>query len=158
MRFSKRLAKLHQAGLLARLAIVVAPLLLLAIVVVPIGYLISGPSGFAACSIAFVACLAGGLLSSALGMFFKGPGAALQELLIGMLFRMGVPLGIALLVITRFPALQDAGFVFYLVPFFLVGLAMHASVAVAELQAQQSTVEVGVAESSATGDSAESAV
>lgn len=130
MQFSKRLAKLYQAGLLARLGLIFSPMALLLAIFLPVGFVVSGNDGMWAVLIACGSCLAGGLLSTVIGTFFRGPEAALQELLMGMLFRMGVPLGAAMFVMDRAPAVQAAGFVYYLIPFFLVGLSVHAAIAV----------------------------
>lgn len=151
MPISERLSKLSQRGPLARLAATVAPMLLLAAVLVPVSILMAGENGLVASLTAFAVCLAGVMLSAGLGVFFRGPQAALQELLVGMMFRMGAPLGAALLVNKRFPALEEAGFMWHLVPFFLVGLVMHSLVTVAGLNA------AGAGVAGAAGGSAGSA-
>jgi hypothetical protein len=84
--------------------------------------------------LAFSSCLVGGLIATAVASLLNGainssPMAALYELLIGMMFRMGVPMGAALVVLGRAPALRDAGFVFYLLPFFAVSLAIQTAIA-----------------------------
>ena len=50
-------------------------------------------------------------------------------MLVGMLVRMGIPLGAALLVVFRGGPLADAGFLYYLVVFYLVTLTVETFLA-----------------------------
>ena len=130
MQLSTRLARLSHLGLPARLLLFAVPLFLLALVLTSVGWALSGWIGVAAVAIAFVSCLVGSLAAVSLSFFLQGSHSPLQELLVGMLFRMGVPMGAALVVVMRSPTLDEAGFVFYLLPFFLVAVGIHALTAV----------------------------
>ncbi|MDA7978270.1 MAG: hypothetical protein MPJ50_05805 [Pirellulales bacterium] len=152
MQLSKRLAALQRLGLFGRLMLLCVPLLLTAVILLPLGFALSGWIGFAAAFTALVSCLVGGLMATAIGLVFHGPQAALQELLLGMLFRMGVPLGATVLVLSQIPSLDEAGFIFYLLPFFFISLAVHACLAVGASQTSGAQSSHAGADSTAAPD------
>ena len=100
----------------------------------PISYYTDGEIGLAAASLAAVGCLLGGLAALAGSWLWRGTDAALINLLVGMMFRTGVPLGLALAVFYSGRPLVDAGFARCLLVFYLVTLVVETLVSVAELR------------------------
>ncbi|HZZ27180.1 MAG TPA: hypothetical protein VFE46_04165, partial [Pirellulales bacterium] len=72
--------------------------------------------------------------ASAMGMLFgefiHGPNAALTKLLFGMVIRMVVPLAACLMVLLAQSRLASAGFVFYVLLFYLTALPIDTTLAV----------------------------
>jgi hypothetical protein len=79
-----------------------------------------------AAAVALLFCLVGGLMGLVIGDLFRGPAQPLVPLLLSMLCRMGVPLGLFLLVYRRGGTLANAGFAYYLIGFYLLMLLVDS--------------------------------
>lgn len=86
--------------------------------------------GLAAAALASGCCCAGALSAVAISPWFRDPRRLLAFVLIGMSLRMGIALTTALFVQLGGGPLVDAGFVYYLLVFYLVTLAVETTVAV----------------------------
>ncbi|MBN1910795.1 MAG: hypothetical protein JW818_13705 [Pirellulales bacterium] len=120
------LTDLRRRSLAARggvlVAALAAPCVLLA---APIGYFHSGMTGILAAVTAAALCLAGAGAALVVNEPFRGTDRALKGLLWGMIFRMGIPLGLGLAVQLTGTALAGAGFLLYLLVFFELALAVE---------------------------------
>lgn len=82
-------------------------------------------------------CLSGGLLALGVVNLFAGPQWVLAGMMIGMFLRAGLPLAVAVLVQLGGGRFAEAGFLWYLVPFYLVALAADTVLTVAQVRASQ---------------------
>ncbi len=96
----------------------------------PVSYLWSGPIGLGAAALASGCCCVGAMGALCVAPWFRGPHRLLASVLVGMSVRMGVALTAALIVQLGGGPLADAGFVYYLLVFYLVTLAVETVVVV----------------------------
>ncbi|MCO6458014.1 MAG: hypothetical protein J5I93_22145 [Pirellulaceae bacterium] len=91
------------------------------------GYSSHGAVGLQAAAIAAGICWLGaaGALSSA--FFFRHAQQAMSALVLGMLFRMGLPLGCVLALLSQGGPLVDAGIVGLIVVYYLVSLVVETA-------------------------------
>ena len=85
-------------------------------------YLQSGRGGVLASLVAGSICLVAGLMALAATAMFRGPHVALWALLFGLLFRMGLPLGIGLYLSRSQWALAEGGVFGLIVAYYLFTL------------------------------------
>ena len=85
-------------------------------------YLQSGQSGVLASLVALGICLVAGLMALSATAALRGPNIALWSLLFGLLFRMGLPLGLGLYLSRSQPALAKAGVFGLIVVYYLFTL------------------------------------
>jgi len=116
-----------QCGLLAALMAVAF------LVCAPLGYFLCGPIGVGAAAAAAAFVLVSSTLGLALGELLRKPGDALMSMLVGMMIRMSLPLAACVIVQLNGGALADAGFVFYVLGFYMVGLAVDTCLLVRQL-------------------------
>ena len=86
--------------------------------------------GLAAAALASGCCCVGALGAIGVAFWLRGPRHLLALVLVGMGVRMGVALAAALIVQLGGGPLVDAGFVYYLLMFYLVTLAVETTAAV----------------------------
>jgi hypothetical protein len=98
-----------------------------AAVVLPIAAAASGMTGISAAAIALGICFGSGVLSFWLVRNLHGPDVVLYQVLLGMMPRMGIALGAAMVIYYRGGWLVDAGFVYYLLVFYFVTLAAETA-------------------------------
>ena len=91
----------------------------------PVAYLMSGWTGLAAAGAAGATCFLGAFGALLLGHWLRGPQGLLPRVVGGMFVRMAVPLAAALGVALGRSPLADGGFVYYLLVFYLVTLAVE---------------------------------
>jgi hypothetical protein len=96
----------------------------------PVAYWLSGKSGLAAAALASGCCCVGALGALGVALWLRGPRYLLASVLVGMGVRMGVALGAALIVQLGGGPLVDVGFVYYLLMFYLVTLAVETTAVV----------------------------
>ncbi len=103
-----------------------AVVLVAAAVILPLGWAISGNRTwlFAAAAAGGV-CLLAALAALAVSEPLRRPQHTLALVLLGMLIRMGIPLGAALTVYFHGGPLANAGFLYYLVVFYPVTLTVE---------------------------------
>ncbi len=77
---------------------------------------------WSAAALAAAICFTGASLAMALTAWLQGPQAAMLSLLMAMLFRMGLPLGLGLLLSRRYAELEAAGFFGLVLGFYLITL------------------------------------
>lgn len=118
-------------SLLRGLLVLFGALLGAAAIALPVAFQLSRFDGLAAASIAWVVCLVSGGAAQFLGGLFARPQEALFRVLFGMGLRMGVPLVVCLIVQLNVALLAEAGFVFYLMAFYFVTLAVELVTTVA---------------------------
>lgn len=89
----------------------------------PVAYFGWGWSGLGAGAAAALCCCIGAMVGLGMAWCFRGPGHLLAQVLVGMFGRMGVALASALIVQLVGGPLAEAGFVYYVLMFYLVTLA-----------------------------------
>ncbi len=116
--------RLTHRSLLFRAVFLGIVVLIAAIVILPLGWAISGNRvGFFAAAAAGGVCLLAAWTALGLSELFRRPQQILALVFVGMTVRMGIPLVAALTVYFRGGPLADAGFLYYLVVFYPVTLA-----------------------------------
>jgi hypothetical protein len=91
----------------------------------PAGYFLSGRTGLVAACAAAVFCCLGAFGALLVARWFRGPNGLLPRVLGGMFMRMTIPLAAVLGVQLSRSPLADAGFVYYVLVFYLVTLAVE---------------------------------
>ncbi len=124
-------------SLLSRLGWFVAIMAALAAVVAPIGYWFSGGVGLACVGTANGLCVVVGVLALMIQTRITAPHLALAHVLVGFFLRMGIPLAVCMVVYLRKSPLADAGFVFYLLVFYMAALAAGTGVMLPALESRQ---------------------
>jgi hypothetical protein len=110
-------------GMTSRGGQLVLVALLTLLVVGPLSYLWFGLESFQAALVANGICLAASIVAALLGELPRGENRVLYGMLLGTLFRMGIPLLAGLALDQRYPSLAEAGVMYYLIFFYLVILA-----------------------------------
>ena len=116
------LTKLREKSLSAKLALLAAVEAAAFAVSSPIAWIVGGPFGLLAATIAATACLAGGALALVISSFFHDPQQAYAGVLLGMIVGMGLPLAVGIACHLSGGDLSRAGVMFYLLYFFPVTL------------------------------------
>ncbi|MFZ5832374.1 MAG: hypothetical protein ACOY3P_19995 [Planctomycetota bacterium] len=98
--------------------------------VIPIAYAWHGGDGSIAALVALALTLFAGMTALALLNALRGRHQALIAVLVGMMVCMGIPLMGAVVIRIAYPALADAGLMYYLLVFYLVALAVKTAAAV----------------------------
>jgi hypothetical protein len=118
------LSNLRESSLVVRTGVLAAALAGVFLLTLPVAWCCGGPAGVAWAGKAGLACLAGSALALVTSEPFRSARRALAGMLVGMVFRMGVPAVIALLAMS-IEAAARAGFLYYLVLYFEVALAVE---------------------------------
>ncbi len=85
---------------------------------------VESPEGVAAASLAAGLCLVSAVVALVIGRMLPDPRIAATAMLLSMGVRTGIPLVAAMVVRLRFWGLVESGFVYYLVGFYLLALAV----------------------------------
>lgn len=109
----------------SRVLWLVGSLLGSAAVILPIASAWQAVSGVLSAAVAGVTCLVGGLMALLPVARGRGPNQILAQVLWAMMARMGVPLLVCVIVYVRRGRLAEAGFVYYLLAFYLVTLIVE---------------------------------
>jgi hypothetical protein len=96
----------------------------------PVVFYRSGGIGFEAAALAIGCCCIGALGTLCVAPWLRAPHHLLASVLVGMAVRMGVALAAAVVVQLRGGPLVEVGFVYYLLMFYLVTLAVETAVVV----------------------------
>jgi len=112
-------------GLAAHSAVLGAAVLALACLVAPLAMVAGGVPGLAASAVAGGVCLLGAWAALLVCHAFRRTKYALAAVLAAMVPRMGIPLGLALLLHFRVPMLADGGLFYYLLVFYPVTLTLE---------------------------------
>jgi hypothetical protein len=100
-------------------------------IVAPVAYWRSGIAGLVSAAVAWATCLVSGLLALCLAQLFNDLNKFLYEVLAGSLVRTALPLGAALAVHLQGGVLAKAGFLYYILAFYLVTLVVETVMAAA---------------------------
>jgi hypothetical protein len=115
---------LRKQGIFTRsLALMIYEILLLA-VITPFLWNLGSTCSFAAAGAAAGLCLSGSLLSLWIGYVFRDPRYVLTGVLLGMAINMFIPLAFGVMIHVYGGPLSQGGFLYYLVFFYLLTLAM----------------------------------
>jgi len=117
--------KEHLKSPAGRAAILVIALLGGAAIVIPVAYWRAALAGVWAAMAAWTICFLSGLLALWLIQRFNGPDKVVQQVLSGTLVRMSLPLAACLAVHLYGGTLAEAGFVYYILAFYLITLAVE---------------------------------
>jgi hypothetical protein len=120
-----RLNDLRSQSIAVRATVLVVAVLLVFVVVGPFAVLFGGLVGLIASIVAAAVCLAGAMLALVIHGFLTGPESALAALVLGMATRMGLPLASGLAIHLHGGPLAEAGFLYYLVVFYPITLAVE---------------------------------
>ena len=123
-----------QWGLLARAGLLLALFAAFLLVSAPVALSLRGEAGLAAATLATAVCLVAGWLAMAATTWLAPPSQPAAHVLLGMILRMGLPLGLCLVILQYSAWLKDAGFGWYLVAAFSLGLAIETLLTVGQLQ------------------------
>jgi hypothetical protein len=113
-----------------RVVVVLLSAALLYGVTFPVALGVAGRDGVAALTVAAFACLVGMLSALLVDARFSGPNSVLLSWGIGMLLRMGIPLGTCVGVQVAAGRLADAGAAYYFLVFYPVLLAVETGLTV----------------------------
>ena len=130
-----RFARLRSLGLTTRTALLGLTVAAFLVIVLPLAWFWTGPSGLLAAPVAAGICLLGAVLALVVSHLLREPQVALYGLLFAMLFRMGVPLAFALTVHLRGGALAEAGVLYYLLVFYPITLGVETALSLPRPQA-----------------------
>ena len=108
-----------------RTAVLALALLVGAAIVIPVAYWRAAFAGVWAATIAWTICILSGLLALWLIQRFNGPDKVVKQVLSGTLVRMSLPLAAVLVVHLYGGTLAEAGFVYYILAFYLITLAVE---------------------------------
>lgn len=101
------------------------------LVIAPLAWRVSGSAGLSAAAVAAACCwfaaVCGTTAGLVAGQFVRGQSRAICEFLSGMLLRMGIPLGVALVFYLQGGTLVTAGLLVYLLIFYPVVLAVETT-------------------------------
>jgi len=122
-------------GRSACLALVLAVALAVAL---PVSIWTVGPSGMWAAVLAAVVVWLASAAGTAIGELASGPGEALIKMLVGMAIRMALPLATCVVVELSRGPLSAAGFVYFVLGFYLVALPIETVLAVRGIQGRTS--------------------
>lgn len=123
-------------GLGARCGLLVLAMVLAAPLVAAWKYNAHGIDGLVATGLAFLVCLGGGLVALLVTCLTRGPSGAMAGLAVGMLFRMGLPLVLAVAITRQGGPLAEAGFFSCVLCFYMVGLIAETVLVLPVVQAR----------------------
>ena len=121
-------------GWLARVSLLLVLFGLFFLLAAPIALWQFGPNGLWAAATATGVCLLAGCLAMGATAMFAPPDKPAAHVLVGMAIRMSLPLLACLLITQQSTWLTEAGFAWFLVAAFSLGLAFETGVSVGQLQ------------------------
>ncbi len=119
----------------AQTAILGITLLVSGGIAIPVSYWRSDLPGVYASAAAWTICFFSGVLALWLIQRFNGPNAVVHQVVSSTLARTSIPLAACLVVHVYGGTLADAGFVYYILAFYLITLAVETMLATARLAA-----------------------
>jgi hypothetical protein len=115
-----------------RAAVLAIAVVLVFLIVAPLIAYLGGPASLVAAAVAAGVCLAGAAFGLVADGFRRDPADVVRPLLLSMAARMGLPLACGLAVQLRGGPLAEAGFLYYLVVFYLITLAVATTQTLSE--------------------------
>jgi hypothetical protein len=138
-----RIVRALSTGWWVRPAILIGALLATALVVGPVAYWRAGLPGVFSAGVACVTCLVSGLLALWLVQMSSGPEKSIQQVLLGMAPRMGIPLTAVVIVQLIDGTLANSGFAYYLLAFYFITLAIETVLMARSLPDRPTESQVG---------------
>jgi hypothetical protein len=117
-----------------RIAILISALLLALVATAPVAAYFGGSEGLLAAGTAMAICLLGGILALVLDHLLASFGLAPYSVLIGMIPRMGLPLGLCAIVYVVGGVLARAGLAYYLLVFYPLMLLVETLLVVPKIE------------------------
>ena len=124
-------------------AILGIALLLAGAIVIPVAYWWADVAGAWAAAAAWATCFISGLLAYWLAQRFNDPQKVLYQVLSGTLVRMSIPLAACLGVHLYGGTLAEAGFVYYILAFYFVTLAVDTALVARSLPQESTESQTG---------------
>lgn len=131
------LAKLRRQSLFVQLGVLFLAVALAFAVIGPLAGSLRGGAGLAAAAVAAGVCLFGAAAALCVCRCFSDPGTAWIGVLAAMMPRMGIPMGFALLLYGLGGPLMEAGFLYYLIVFYPLTLAVETMLSLPETDAKR---------------------
>jgi len=119
--------KLRSQGVIVQSAVLGLVVVIVYGAVAPVAGLCCGGAGLIAAAVAGALCFLGGASALMVCHLLRDPKFVLHRMLLGMLPRMGIPLGFALFFQLRGGVLAEAGLLYYLVVFYPFTLAVETA-------------------------------
>lgn len=119
------LIELRHQSIMLRAAVLATAGVLMFAIAGPIAVHCGGSNGLMAASIAAFLCWTGAMSALVAGGTLRGPQQVLFALLAGIFIRMGVPLAFGMAIHLRGGPLVEAGFIYYLLVFYLISLTIE---------------------------------
>lgn len=120
-----------------RILIMTAIMLGLIMITAPIAWMLQGRMGLAAAGLAAAICLIAGITGMLVGEALRSSNLIITQSLVPMLIRMGIALGVCMVISLRRGPLFQAGFVYYLLLFYLISLGPDTALLVRGLRASE---------------------
>ena len=120
--------------LLSRIGLLVGVYAAYLLVVAPVSWWLDGNLGLAAAGFATLICLLSGALALVATAFAATPDRAAAHAVLGMAIRMSLPLIACLVITQRESDLTSAGFAWYLVGAFCIGLFFETAMSLGQLK------------------------
>ena len=118
---------LRNRSLATRGAVLAAVTVLFCALVGPVAFCVGGPAGLSASAAAGGICLLGAAIALTVCHVLRSPRTVLYGMLLGMAARMVIPLACGLTIHLWGGTLAEAGFLYYLLVFYPVTLAVETS-------------------------------
>ncbi len=129
----------RRLGPLGRCCVLTVALIGSLAVALPIGFSLQGAGGCIAAIVAAVVVLFSSLIGLLIGDWLRHGGQPMASLLVSMALRMLLPLGACVLVQLNAGLLSDAGFVYFVLAFYLIALPLDTLLAVVHEQPTKAT-------------------
>lgn len=114
-----------------RAAVFVALLLIALLPVGAVAYSLYGTLGLTAAAVAWAICVGSGLAALIISLLLRDTPLVLYQVLFGFALRMGIPLALCMVMVTQGSPLVDAGFIFYILVFYMVTLLIDTALLLA---------------------------
>jgi hypothetical protein len=134
MKIGRFIGDLRNRSLATRLSLLGAGLLAPYAVGLAVAVRCSGAAGLAALSVAAAGCLVSATAAMILSYCLQTPATAMAAALLSMAVRTGLPLIVALVVRLGGPSLVEAGFVYYLLVFYVLALAIEVPLSLPRME------------------------
>ena len=129
----------ERCGLVMRALLLTGALLLTLALVMPVAYNTTGSAGLVAATAALGICLAAGLTALITAEWLGRTQQVVQRVLLGMLLRMGIPLGTCTVFYLQRSKLAEEGIAYYILIFYAVMLLMETMMDVGRLRSETGT-------------------
>jgi len=125
--------KLASLGPCGQAALVTGALVVAWLALAPLAGATQGSSGLAAAAVGAGVCWLGATFALLIGALVRGQGAVLQRMVLGMMARAMFPLMLGAMLHMRVQWLAAAGMIYYLLVFYMVGLAVETLLLLAQV-------------------------